>query len=584
MNFAHRKNDIWLVFLISLTVAFGLYAHTIKGSFVGDDHTIVENREDLYDLKNVPGFFLSPAFPDKPSIRLYRPLTLISYAFNFSLSKSSAGFHVLNLFLHALSSVLVFFIISKLATRRVAWLAFLAFIFLPIHVESFVPIVGRSEILSSFFMLLSLFWFIEKRFFLSSVSFLLALFSKDFAVILLPLFSALLLLELIDDYRDWKNHHSKNSGSEKKAWFFQRLKRALKIGLYYLPSLAIYFLLRYFALGKYAFGSFIFNPVTAPLAFLNIKERILTGFYGFYIYLRNTFLPINLVPDYSYNQMPAVGNLFSSPGAIIGLLLLIFFVILIFIGKREIKIASLIILIPFVFISNMFFITSGSFAERWWYFPSLGLVFLVAMGMDWFISKYRKVKKILLVMTVLIFTWYSYLAFEHSSTWFNDKVFYVKTAKKAANNAWARSNLAAVYLNDKQFDEAWQEAKAALAIHDKYPPTLNIIGQLYWSENNFVEAEAAFKKAIEFDIAGRNTSGLYRLLAFLNIDYGKNVEAAAYMKKSLESSTRESDQRVAKVNAVLYKMFQDFEKHDPRLYSDAEKAELVRLIKLIRGF
>lgn len=559
------RRSLVVLILTSFVVAFGLFAHTIGGEFVGDDHTIVENREDLYNLKNIPSFFVAPAFPDKPSIRLYRPLTLSSYAFNFAFSKSSASFHVLNLTLHALSSILVFLIVSKFASRRAAWLTTIIFIFLPIHVESFVPVVGRSEILSAFFMLLSLLTFIERKYLFSSISFLFALFSKDFAVLLIPLFGALLMLDITENYRF-------------------HIKQAFKIGLYYLPSLAIYFLLRYLALGKYAFGSYIFNPITAPLAFISFKERFFTGFYGLSVYFKRTFYPVGLTPDYSYNQMPAVGNLFSSPGAIIGLLLLIFLVILIFVGKREVKISSLIVLVPFIFISNMFFITSGSFAERWWYFPSFGLVALVAIGLDETFKKLLWLKKPFYILGALALIWYSYLAVSYSRIWVDDQTFYVNTARRASNNAWARSNLAAVYLNDREFDKAWQEAKAALAIHDKYPPTLNVIGQLYWSEDNFKEAETAFKKALEYDIANRNARGLYRMLAFLSFDYGRNADAISYMNKVIELSPSVTEERVVRVDKVLYEFIKGYEKRDPHQYSKKEKEDIVSLIRLVRGF
>jgi len=575
---SHKNRELTVVVLIALTVAFVLFGQIIGGDFIGDDHTIVENREDLYSLRNLPKFFRLPAFPDKPSIRLYRPLTLSSYAFNLALSEKAGSFHFVNILLHALSTVLVFLIGREFLSRRANWLTTVGFIFLPIHVEAFVPVVGRSEIMSVFFGLISLLLFWRRRYWLSSAAFLLALLSKEFVIFLLPIFGFLLLLEPAA---------VTGTASAKVSlgrFLVGRLWPALKTGLYFVPPLAVYFLLRYLALGKYAFGSFIFNPVTAPLAFLNFKERLFTGLYGFYVYIRQTFYPVNLVPDYSYNQMPAIQSLFTSPGTLIGLVLLMVLVGLIIFGRRDIKIAATLVLVPFVFISNIFIVTSGSFAERWWYFPSFGVMALAGIGLDEAFKRFRKLEKPVYFFGTLLLTWYSYLGVSYSQIWLNDRTFYVNVAKRAVANAWARSNLAAVYLHEGEFEKAWTEARAALEIHDKYPPTLNIVAQLYWQENNFKEAEANFKKALAYDVAGRNARGLNRMLAFLNLDYGQNQEALSYMDKVLTLEAAAGEKRVAKVDQTLYEYIKGLAKRDPRSYSEKEKDELVKLIRIVRGF
>lgn len=582
-----KNNDFYAICIISFVISFIIFGNTIKGDFIGDDHTVVEGRDELKSLTNLPNFFLISAFPGQTSLGLYRPFTLSSYAFNFFVSKKSSGFHIVNIIIYALNAVVAFFVVFQLtASRRIAWLTALIFLFLPVHTETVAPVVGRSEVLSVFFMLSSLLAFLKKRYFWSSLGFLSALFSKEFSVFLLPVFGTLFLLDIIQDISANKGFN-KTSGFFRRIWKNGAIQRSVGYSLYFLPPLVFYFLLRYLTLGKYAFGSPSLNPVTAPIAFFNWKERFFTSFYSFYIYLRDTFYPIYLSPDdYFYNELSPVKNIFSSFGALIGLVLFILMAVFIFKSPRKLKIACILVIVPFVFISNMFFLTGGSLADRWWYFPSLGISMIIAMGINWILSRSEKLKLPLIVIGSIILIWYSYVAVIYGKIWLNDRTFFKATAEKSPNSAWARSNLAAVYLYDKDFEKTWEEARAALKIHPNYVPTLNIVGQLYWNDANFKLAEETFKKAIESDMpAGSNSRGLYRMLAFLNLDFGRNQTAIDYMEKVISSPPpRTNTANVLDVDSKLLEYLKKYRYRDSRTYIQAEGEEMASVIRLVRGF
>jgi len=561
LGFCKNPKNFNLLFLILVFIlSFILFGNSIGGKFVGDDRHIVQERTDLKSLKNIPGLFASPAYPGQPWIGIYRPLTLISYAFNFAVSDKPASFHVVNIILHALNVFLIFLITQRFASKKVAVISSLLFMFLPIHVEAVTSIVGRSEVLSIFFVLLSLFLFFKGKHIWASIAFLGALFSKDFSVFLLPLIGLLLLVET------------------RSFW------KSLKTGLYYLTPLPVYFALRYLALGKYILGGFRFNPVTAPLAFLGLKERIFTGFLSFFLYLRKTFYPVDLSPDYSFNQIPAVHNIFSSYQAVLGLILLLGFVAVLIFGRKNLKIAAAILLVPFFFISNMIFVTSGSFAERWWYFPSFGLLVILALGLDKLIEEYGKIKTPILVFLSVFLLWLSFLTIKQNRIWLNDRNFYVYAAKMSPNSAWTRSNLAAAYLNDGEYDKAKQEVQASLDIYGVYVPSLNMLGLLYWRDLDFKSAEGAFKKALQFDLPGGNTRGLYRNLAFLNFDFGHSRQALEYMKKTVDAPLVRGDTAAAEVDEMLYNIINANVGRELSSYSAKEKQKIGKLVRLVRGF
>jgi len=83
---------------------------------------------------------------------LYRPLTTLTYWFNYSVlgnGASPAGYHAVNLLLHGLNAVLAFLLVRGVAGRaRVALVAAAVFASHPLTVESVTNVVGRADLLA----------------------------------------------------------------------------------------------------------------------------------------------------------------------------------------------------------------------------------------------------------------------------------------------------------------------------------------------------------------------------------------------------------------------------------------------------
>jgi len=571
-SFLVRNKDKLILlafFSISLLVTLILFGATLRGDFVLDDHSVVEMRSELHSLKNLKEIFFLPWHPEAPWAGNYRPLIMISYAINFFFSAKPAWFHVVNLFFHALNVVLIYLIVTRFSSKKTALLSAVIFMFLPIHVEPVASIVGRSDIMGATFLLWSLLLFFDKKYWWSSLVFFFALLAKDFSIAFLPLIGVLLLIET------------------RSFW------KSFKKGLYYIVPLPFYFFCRYIALGKYAFGGYGYiDKVIGPLAFASLKERIFTGFVHFFFYLRKSFYPVDLSPDYSYNQIPTVSNILHSYQAIIGLAIFCGLIYLIFRGKKEIKISSALLLVPFAVMSNIFFVTTGTFAERWWYFPSFGFGVLIAQGLSWLKYnldlkfKSRKLLEYSLIATLAgaVLFWYSILIFKLDKIWLDDRVLYMYSAEKSPNSVGARTNAAAIYMKEKQFNKARQEINAAVAIYDKNPATLNILGKLYWRDGDYKRAEDVFKKGIESDTRQRNYRNFYRLLAFMMMDQGRNAQALDYMKQVVNAPAYGLKENVVKTDVVLYQIIAKFQGRTIRSYSKDEINTLVAIIKLVSGF
>ncbi|OHB17376.1 MAG: hypothetical protein A2749_01985 [Parcubacteria group bacterium RIFCSPHIGHO2_01_FULL_45_26] len=549
-----------LLTMVCVATAFILFGNSLNGTYTLDDNDVLNNREILRSIKSFPKIFTSTWQPDEPWAGTYRPLTLLSFAINFIFLESTFGLHFVNVLLQALNVFLIYGVVSKFTSKRIACLSALLFMFLPIHVESVASIVGRKELLGLFFVLLSLWWFFDKKYFLSSSAFLLALLANDFSISLLPLTGFLLLIQ---------------SGS---------FARAFKTGFYYIMPLPVYFLLRYLALGRYAFGGGSIDPVMNPLMYVSLKERVFTAFSHLYLYIQKTFYPLTLSPDYSFNQVPIIKNILTSRQAMLGLLFFAGLLLLFVVSRKDFKIILALFMVPYLVMSNIFFATSGTLAERYWYLPSFGLSVLTAFGFDKILGYGQKLKPYAYALGVVILIGYSFLIIKQNRIWLNNRNLFVHAAEKSPNSVWARANLAAVYIEEEQFNEAREEVNAALAIYDKHPPTLNILGKLNWRDKKYQEAEEAFKQAIEFDKNGRNRRSLNRSLAFLNLDLGKNQQAFLYMEEAVKWPSPRSSQRIVKIDEVLYKTVKKYKERRVSSYTKEESAEVTSLIRGVRGF
>jgi tetratricopeptide (TPR) repeat protein len=143
-------------------IAVAAYASTLGGGFTLDDVLIVNQNPLIRDLGNVGAIFTTDywGYSERFSDRgLYRPLTILSYAVNRAvLGDAPAGYHAVNVLLHAAASVLLCVVIARRFDNvSVAALTGLLFAVHPIHTEAVAGIVGRAEILAFFGTMLCLY-------------------------------------------------------------------------------------------------------------------------------------------------------------------------------------------------------------------------------------------------------------------------------------------------------------------------------------------------------------------------------------------------------------------------------------------
>jgi protein O-mannosyl-transferase len=140
--------------LLLAAIAFIVYANSLGGQFVFDDRAVVFNNPQLLNLKTFGEIF---KFND------WRQPLYVTYGFNFYLGQLNPyGYHVLNVALHALNSIVLFYLLLEFGAVRWAALAGAAvFTVHPLFSSSVSYLAGRSSMLCGTFYFLAILFFLK---------------------------------------------------------------------------------------------------------------------------------------------------------------------------------------------------------------------------------------------------------------------------------------------------------------------------------------------------------------------------------------------------------------------------------------
>jgi len=384
--------------LVLLCLALGLlllaaYSNSFSAGLVLDNGTVIgtDPRIRAVTHDNIYLIFHEnywwPAFESD----LYRPLTTLSYLFNYSLLGDGPipfGYHVVNFLLQWVNVCLVLVIVRRLSGKlAVAAIAAALFAVHPVNVESVTNIVGRGDLLATLSILLGGWCYLRaadasgwrKAAWLTGTALnaLWGTFAKESAIMIV----AFLLLY------DWLWRWPLLPGRD----FGKRLKRAafefgLKGCAFVLPPvllvIGVYFQRKFHSP---VFGQvFADNPISqADSWFQGAMTAI--NILGRYLWLM--IFPRTLSCDYSYHQIPMYGE----PGAgfhdVLSWVALAVLVALIWLAvrcRRRQPLLSWSIGIFFMMqllTSNLLIPIGSIMAERFLYLPSIGFCVAAALGL-----------------------------------------------------------------------------------------------------------------------------------------------------------------------------------------------------------
>lgn len=303
----------------------------------------------------------------------YHPLTMLSFAIDYQFGAlSPRGYHLVNLFLHLLNTLGVFFLTRALLSLRnepraaqVALVTALLFGVHPLHVESVAWVVGRKDLLYTLFFLGSLIAYCKhlattsSRFYvLSLVSFMLALLSKGQAVTLPVILVAI-------DLVAGKSLRRSDSGRS-PAWSQILLEKT--------PFFALSILFGVIAIVAQQTGQAVGDVSAYPLA-----QRIAFASYGLVQYVWKLVLPLNLSAFYPYVIRP--GEPLPVQYWFYPLLVIVSSLVLIRVsrGRRWIAFGLFFFIVNLLLVLQLLPVGNAIMADRYSYLASVGVFLIVAL-------------------------------------------------------------------------------------------------------------------------------------------------------------------------------------------------------------
>lgn len=433
-----------LPYALILAAVISLYGKSVGFDFIPswDDDVYVLNNLLIqsFSVANLKAIFTEPFFSN------YAPVNLLSYSADYLFwGLNPAGYHIMNVVIHAANVLLAFVVIKRIAKRNdVAFISALIFAVHPVNVENVAWVSERKTLLSVLFTFLSLLTYLNFRerggkvfnYVLGLIFFILAVLSKSSAVTL-PL--ALIAYEVfISGERKWKYSlpFFAVSIAGTLTVFAHLSSNNIELGPNPLATL---------------FG--VVYPTMLPIYWRYIWTIIwplnLSGFYDAPYY--HSFLaPIVLASLFGWLALSAI---------------------ILWKGSNRVRFWYLWFWVWLLPVSNIIPIPVF-YAERYMYLPALGAFALFAMlitwifgGLDVRVGGTTAKKAVGYGLVAVVVAFYGITAFDRLDVWRDELVFWEDTVRKSPNQFKPHVNLGYAYDVRGSYIEAEREYETAQRIY-----------------------------------------------------------------------------------------------------------------------
>lgn len=451
-----------------------LYSNTLNSTFHFDDISFIESNYSIRDAGNLKGLW--DYWPT-------RFTGILSFALNYRLHQLQPfGYHLINLLIHILSSIALFWLIQltfsapaikeEWVAKKKNCIAFLiSFVFLahPVQTEAVNYVFQRVTLLAALFYLTSLCLYIKAGtlcYFLSLAAALAAMFSKEIAF-------TLPFAILLYDYCFLRTKRSVNW--RRVIPFFAML-----------PVIPLTIL------------------ITKPLVFMNIEKLfenpavnlrtyIFTELRVFVTYLRLFFLPLNQNLDYDY---PVYERLWEIPV----LLSFLFSLFIIISGFRIFRRSRLISFGIFWFFITLLPESSiipllDVIYEHRLYLPMVGCSIAAVCGVYQLLGG----KRTRLATAILLFAaiCFSALSYKRNWVWKDEFTLWNDVVTKSPNKLRPYNERGLAYLDKGDYDKAAADFTKTVTINTVYAEGYYNRGLSYFKKADYDKAIPDFTRAIK---------------------------------------------------------------------------------------
>lgn len=471
MHYLSKINKIWTIILLGFLV----YSNSLFNGFVWDDEEQVLTNQLVHSISNLPSFFTGSTFNTGGSNSLaghyYKPLMPTTFSLIYSVfGNTASAFHFIQLSLHILNAILIYLFFKSLINKNRSFIISLIFLIHPINTESVIYISALQDTLFFTFGIAALNIAKSQPKYTGikiSLLLLLSLLSKE---------TGLLFVFITAVYTAFFNP--------------KNLKNTV---LYSSITLGIYLFLR-LVIAQIPFSKSGPSPImNAPLI-----DRLQTIPEIIFFYIKTFFYPQDLlIAQHWVITTPNISN-FYLPLAIV--LFLCTALVAWYLIYRKIHIYAkqyLFFLIWFAAglgLHLQIFPLDMTVADRWFYFPIVGLLGLIAAAIPPISSKYSPISLIILITLISLL---SFRTLVRTFDWRDGLTLYAHDSKINQNAFDLENNFGVELFRAGRLDEAKIRFENSTKLAPRWWTNWNNLGVILERENQATVAANFYKKAID---------------------------------------------------------------------------------------
>ena len=468
-----KKNNFLLLFIFSIA----LYFNALFADWVWDDYSLIVfvPFEKLMKFTTV---FLNNMWNVQNMHKVtnyYRPfVTLLNNADRAIYGLSPMGFHFTNILLNAAITILVYAFYKKIFSEKIAFAAVLLFLALPTHVEAVTWISSRSDLLCTLFSMIAMLLFFNKAQtnkvrLLANTAFLIAVLSKETAIMLIPFF--------------------------------------IGFDIVFLPTFSLKkIIVKYWFVVVLGLFRVALIPLLMPLVRAsggNLDGYLFTNwtlwfekfFYTIGTYIRLMFIPypLALFRHYEITEISIKGLDFISSMIFLAAFIALYVYYLIKHRFRIVLFLSffLLALFPVMHIFGLPYVT----AEHNLYLASVGFIPAIIL-IFYKKTNEQKLFYILIALTLV----FSLMTIRRNTDWYSEKKLITQSLKYYPKSAMANANLGVKYLDKGDYKNAEKYIKKGIKLGYFGPELYENMGYIRYRQEKYNESIAWYKKDFVFDI------------------------------------------------------------------------------------
>lgn len=514
------------LFLIAASVI--VFAQVIHFEFINLDDTVYVMHNKHVRSGLTPGS-VKWAFASL-EIESWHPLVWLSLMLDYEIyGLNPGGFHLTNLFLHILSTLLLFRVMNRITGYK--WRsAFIAAFFAihPVHVESVAWIAGRKDILSAFFFMLTLCMYVRYTEKPGIKFYCAALFLFGMGIMSKPMLVTTPIILILLDY--WPLGRISSTGNinveGSHSARFPTKGYFLKIPLYQIMEKAPFLLIALVS-GMVTLKAQGVQNVVSGSAIHPLASRVANAFVSYTTYILNILTPHDLAAFYPFNEnLPIIDITLS-----IAIFLLLCVAALMSIKRY-----------PFIFVGWGWFVIMlvpvigiipfgrHALADRFTYLPSIGVSFVLAWSAPPLIKRSDMRKKLLLPMGVIYLCTLGFSAWTQCGYWKNNMALFSHALNVTENNDLMHYNIAWVYAQKGNFKTAKAHLREALRINPHDDNIFTNLGAVCMHEGDKEKAAHYYNEGLKLNPLSQT---LHYNLGKLNEENGNIDQAIEHFERAV---------------------------------------------------